>query len=276
VTAAAYETAPDMNDVASATEPWVVRVRDLHKSYGEHAVLRGVDLDVRRGEVVSVLGRSGGGKSTLLRCMNLLERPSAGRVEVAGYVAFDAGVRLRRQQLVAMRRKVGMVFQSFHVFPHLSAAENVVLPLVHGAGVEQREAVARALEMLALVGLSHKAMATPDTMSGGEQQRVAIARALALKPEALLFDEPTSALDPESTRDVLDVIRKLSAEGMTMVVVTHELAFAKEVSDTVVFVDDGVIIERGDPRQVLEAPTHPRTRAFVSGLIRGDLDESER
>jgi polar amino acid transport system ATP-binding protein len=257
-----------------AEAPHVVRIRDLRKSFGDHVVLDGVDLDVRRGEVVSILGRSGGGKSTLLRCINLLERPTSGRIDVAGHRVFDDGVRVRRQELVMLRRKVGMVFQSFHVFPHLSAAENVVLPLVHGAGVDEREAVTRALEMLALVGLSHKALASPETMSGGEQQRVAIARALALKPEALLFDEPTSALDPESTREVLDVIRKLSGEGMTMVVVTHELAFAREVSDTVVFVDNGVIVERGSPRQMIDAPVQPRTRAFMAGMV-GPTAEGE-
>jgi polar amino acid transport system ATP-binding protein len=257
-------------------QPYVIRISDLWKTFGDQTVLRGISLDVRRGEVVSVLGRSGGGKSTLLRCINLLERPSRGRIEVAGYTAFDDGIRLQRSELVAMRRKVGMVFQGFHVFPHLTAAENVVLPLVHGAGVNEQEAVSRALEMLTLVGLPHKTLAMPDTMSGGEQQRVAIARALALKPEALLFDEPTSALDPESTRDVLDVIRTLSSEGMTMVVVSHELGFAREVSDTVVFVDGGVIIEQGDPRQVIEASTHPRTRAFISGLTAADDHETSR
>jgi ABC-type polar amino acid transport system ATPase subunit len=263
---AGTDTAPDP-DPDPAAAPHVVRIRDLRKSFGDHVVLDGVDLDVRRGEVVSILGRSGGGKSTLLRCINLLERPTSGRIDVAGYRAFDDGVRVRRQELVALRRKVGMVFQSFHVFPHLSAAENVVLPLVHGAGVDERAAVRRAVETLALVGLSHKALAAPETMSGGEQQRVAIARALALRPEALLFDEPTSALDPESTREVLDVIRKLSGEGMTMVVVTHELAFAREVSDTVVFVDKGLIVEQGKPRQVIDAPRQARTRAFMAGMV---------
>jgi ABC-type polar amino acid transport system ATPase subunit len=263
----ALATGPDQ------TTPYVVRIRNLRKSFGDHVVLDGVDLDVRRGDVVSVLGRSGGGKSTLLRCINLLERPTSGRIEVAGQTAFDDGIQVRRQQLVALRRKLGMVFQSFHVFPHLSAAENVVLPLVHGAGVPEEEAIERALQMLALVGLSHKTLASPDKMSGGEQQRVAIARALALKPEALLFDEPTSALDPESTRDVLNVIRKLSSEGMTMVVVTHELAFAREVSDVAIFVDDGVIVEKGRPREVIDAPTHQRTRAFMAGMVGGGPTE---
>jgi ABC-type polar amino acid transport system ATPase subunit len=260
----------------SSTEstPYVVRIRDLRKSFGDHVVLDGVSLDVRRGEAVSILGRSGGGKSTLLRCINLLERPTSGRIEVAGQAAFDDRMLVRRQQLVDLRRKLGMVFQSFHVFPHLSAAENVVLPLVHGGGVPEDEAIERALEMLALVGLSHKALASPEKMSGGEQQRVAIARALALKPEALLFDEPTSALDPESTRDVLNVIRRLSGEGMTMVVVTHELAFAREVSDTAVFVDNGVIAEQGNPRDVIDRPSNERTRSFMAGMV-GAAPEDE-
>jgi ABC-type polar amino acid transport system ATPase subunit len=246
----------------------VIAIRGLRKSFGDHHVLQGVDLDVHTGEVISVIGRSGGGKSTLLRCINLLERPTAGRIEVAGHAVFDDGVRARGRHLVAIRRKVGMVFQSFHVFPHLSAAENVILPLVHGAGVARDEAIDRAIEMLTLVGLAHKTLAAPDTMSGGEQQRVAIARALALKPDVLLFDEPTSALDPESTRDVLGVIRRLSGDGMTMCVVTHEIGFARDVSDRVVFVDAGLIVEQGPPSQVIAAPSHPRTRAFLSGFDR--------
>jgi ABC-type polar amino acid transport system ATPase subunit len=252
----------------------VVRIRGLKKEFGSQLVLNGIDLDVRRGEVVSIMGRSGGGKSTLLRCINLLERPTSGRIEVAGGLIFDDGVRVKRQQLVAVRRKLGMVFQSYHVFPHLSAAENIVLPLVHGADVSEKEAISRAVETLELVGLSHKALAPPEKMSGGEQQRVAIARALALKPSALLFDEPTSALDPESTRDVLNVIRALSAEGMTMVVVTHELAFAREVADTAVFVDDGVIVEQGRPRDVIDRPQSERTREFMAGMM-GRRDDGD-
>ncbi len=266
-------TAPDpVGDTSAPAESGrssVIAIRDLCKSFGDHAVLRGVNLDVHAGEVISIIGRSGGGKSTLLRCINLLERPTTGRIEVAGYTAFDDGHCARGRRLVAIRRKVGMVFQSYHVFPHLSAAENVILPLVHGAGVPEDEAVDRAIEMLTLVGLSHKALALPDTMSGGEQQRVAIARALALKPDALLFDEPTSALDPESTRDVLGVIRKLSGDGMTMCIVTHEIAFARDVSDRVIFVDDGLIAEQGPPSQVIADPAHPRTRAFLSGFGQG-------
>jgi ABC-type polar amino acid transport system ATPase subunit len=260
--------------VAEDSAEFVVRIRALRKEFGSQLVLDGIDLDVKRGEVVSIMGRSGGGKSTLLRCINLLERPTSGRIEVAGGLIFDDGVRVKRQQLVALRRKLGMVFQSYHVFPHLSAAENIVLPLVHGAEIAEKDAIARALETLELVGLSHKALAPPDMMSGGEQQRVAIARALALKPAALLFDEPTSALDPESTRDVLNVIRALSAEGMTMVVVTHELAFAREVADTAVFVDDGVIVEQGRPTDVIDRPESERTREFMAGMM-GRRDDGD-
>ena len=244
----------------------VIRLRGLRKSFGDHDVLKGVDLDVGHGEVMGILGRSGGGKSTVLRCVNLLERPTHGTVEVGGEVVCDHGKAVRGQELVRLRRRVGMVFQNFQVFPHLTAAENVVLPLVHGTGATEREAVGLALRMLSRVGLAHKASQTPDTMSGGEQQRVAIARALALNPIALLFDEPTSALDPESTREVLAVIRELAREGMTMVVVTHELSFARDVADRVAFFDDGAIVEYGDAHEVIGNPRHPRARAFMAGM----------
>ncbi|MEU7829539.1 amino acid ABC transporter ATP-binding protein [Nonomuraea sp. NPDC049129] len=248
------------------SESPAIRLRGLRKSFGGHEVLKGVALDIRHGEVMSVLGRSGGGKSTVLRCVNLLERPTSGTIEIEGETIFADGAAVRGQNLVRLRRRVGMVFQNFQVFPHLTAAENVVLPLVHGAEVPEPEAVDQALRMLHRVGLADKALRTPDTMSGGEQQRVAIARALALNPVALLFDEPTSALDPESTREVLGVIKELAADGMTMVVVTHELGFARDVADRVAFFDDGVIVEEGDAQEVIGNPRHPRTRAFITGM----------
>lgn len=241
----------------------VIRVRDLRKAFGGHEVLRGVSLDVHAGEVVSVLGRSGGGKSTLLRCLNLLETPTTGSIEVEGTAIFQDRRLAKGASLVQLRRKVGMVFQSFNVFPHLTAVENVALPLLHGQAISESEAVRTALIFLERVGLSEKALAMPDQLSGGQQQRVAIARALALRPVALLFDEPTSALDPQSTGEVLKVMRELSQEGMTMVVVTHEIGFARDVSDAVLFMDDGIVVEQGPPSVVLRSPTHPRTREFL-------------
>jgi ABC-type polar amino acid transport system ATPase subunit len=241
----------------------VIRVRDLKKSFGQHEVLRGVSVDVHSGEVVSVLGRSGGGKSTLLRCLNLLEVPTLGSIEVDGTAIFRDRQLARGAGLVRLRRQVGMVFQAFNVFPHLTAVENVVLPLIHGQKVREADAVRAALGFLDRVGLAEKALEMPDRLSGGQQQRVAIARALALRPLVLLFDEPTSALDPQSTGEVLEVMRELSREGMTMVVVTHEIGFARDVSDTVLFIDQGVIVEQGSPAAVLQAPRQARTREFL-------------
>jgi polar amino acid transport system ATP-binding protein len=243
-----------------------IRIRELRKRFGPQVVLEGVDLDVNSHEVLAIIGQSGGGKSTLLRCINLLERPDSGSIEVDGAPVFGAGARLSRKDLVNLRRKVGMVFQRFHLFPHLTAIENVTLPLIRGLGMDDAEAVDRASKMLSRVGLIHKALAHPETMSGGEQQRVAIARALALQPRALLFDEPTSALDPESAGEVNAVIRELAGGGMTMVVVTHELGFAEDVSDRVVFIDRGQIVEEGSPRQVLRNPRAERTRAFLASF----------
>ncbi len=252
----------------------VIDIVGLTKSFGAVDVLKGVDLRVRRGEVVSILGKSGGGKSTLLRCINMLETPSDGRITVAGRSTFDGpSSKLRQRDLVSLRRDVGMLFQSLNVFSHLSVVENIGLPLVRIAGASPRAASDTALEFLGKVGLRHKALAMPSELSGGQLQRVALARAMALNPVALLFDEPTSALDPESTLEVLDVMKEISADGTTMVVVTHEVRFALGVSDTVVFMDDGRIIESGPPRQILSTPTHERTRSFLADHL-GDARPS--
>jgi polar amino acid transport system ATP-binding protein len=240
----------------------VVLVQGLGKSFNGRRVLDGVDLKVERSSILSIIGQSGGGKTTLLRCINLLERPDEGTIEIAGNVVHSGG-RMLCRDLPALRRSVGMVFQRFNLFPHLTAVENVVLAQ-RKAGVPQDEALDRAVSLLRRVGLAHRALALPERLSGGEQQRVAIARALALRPEVLLFDEPTSSLDPEATREVLRVMRELAAEGMTMVLVTHELSFAREVSDHVAFVDGGRIIEEGLPQDVLGSPNEARTREFLA------------
>jgi polar amino acid transport system ATP-binding protein len=241
----------------------MLRLEGVEKSFGELRVLEGVELDIHRGEVVCVLGPSGSGKSTLLRCINLLEPPDAGRVllqgdEITGRGGSDA--------VNSVRRRIGMVFQSFNLFPHKSAIENVMLaPLtvLERDGAESRR---RAEELLARVGLDDKVGEYPERLSGGQQQRVAIARALAMDPHVMLFDEVTSALDPELVKEVLDVMRELAEEGMTMVVVTHEIGFARDVADRIVFMDEGKVIESGPPAQVLDSPHHERTRRFL-GLV---------
>ncbi|WP_427917493.1 amino acid ABC transporter ATP-binding protein [Streptomyces sp. cg40] len=240
----------------------VVRIEGLSKSFDGRLVLDDVSLEVDRGRIVSVIGQSGGGKTTLMRCVNLLERPDRGTVEVAGDVVHRDG-RMVCRDLPGLRRTVGMVFQRFNLFPHLTAVENVVVAQ-RKAGVPESEALERAVALLRRVGVAHRGLALPDRLSGGEQQRVAIARALALRPEVLLFDEPTSSLDPEATREVLSVMRELAADGMTMLLVTHELPFAREVSDRVVFVDGGRIVEEGRPEQVIDHPEQARTRAFLA------------
>jgi ABC-type polar amino acid transport system ATPase subunit len=240
-----------------------VRIEHLCKAFDGRTVLEAIDLTVPRGSIMTVIGPSGGGKSTLLRCVNLLERPDHGLIEVAGEAIF-AGDRVTRRDLAPLRRSVGMVFQRFHLFPHLTAVENVMLAQLQ-AGVAERTAVERAVGLLRRVGLAHRGTAYPEQMSGGEQQRVAIARALALRPEVLLFDEPTSSLDPESTLEVLRVMRELAGDGITMILVTHELAFARDVADRVVFVDGGGIVEQGSAAEVLGSPRQPRTRAFLAG-----------
>lgn len=251
----------EAKETKASPEP-VIRISGLRKSFDGRLVLDDVHLEVGRGRIVSVIGQSGGGKSTLMRCVNLLERPDRGTVEVAGEVVHDDG-RMVCRDLPRLRRTVGMVFQRFHLFPHLTAVENVVLAQ-RRAGVPEKEALERAVALLRRVGVAHRGLAQPEQLSGGEQQRVAIARALALKPEVLLFDEPTSSLDPEATREVLSVMRELAADGMTMMLVTHELPFAREVSDHVVFVDGGRIVEEGHPDEVLGSPAQPRTREFLA------------
>jgi ABC-type polar amino acid transport system ATPase subunit len=239
-----------------------VRVEALSKSFEDRLVLDGVHLRVETSKIVSIIGQSGGGKTTLLRCLNLLERPDRGLIEIAGEPVFE-GARVTCSNLPRLRQSVGMVFQRFNLFPHLTAVENVTLAQIKAARTEPQEATERAVALLRRVGLTHRAFAFPEQMSGGEQQRVAIARALALQPKVLLFDEPTSSLDPESTNEVLNVMKELAESGMTMVIATHELPFAQEVSDWIVFIDGGHIIEEGPPFDVLQRPEQERTKAYV-------------
>ena len=262
---------------STGTDDLVV-IEALTKAFDGRVVLDQVSLRVGAGTIVSIIGQSGGGKTTLMRCINLLECPDGGRLEVAGETIF-AGGHISCHDLRKLRQRVGMVFQSFNLFPHLTAVENVILPQIKSSGADEATAIDTAVQLLRRVGLGHRATAYPDQMSGGEQQRVAIARALALKPAVLLFDEPTSSLDPESTGEVLRVMQELARDGMTMIIVTHELPFAEAVSDSVVFIDAGHIIEQGPPAQVLRQPTHDRTRAYVasySSHFQGGLDEAGR
>ncbi|MGP3919687.1 amino acid ABC transporter ATP-binding protein [Nonomuraea sp. 10N515B] len=239
-----------------------VEIRDLHKYFGDNEVLKGIDFTVDPGQVVCVIGPSGSGKSTLLRCVNLLETPTKGQVFVNGAELTDPDA-----DIDAARRHVGMVFQQFNLFPHLTVLQNVMVAQrrVLGRGKKEAEVVAR--ENLNKVGVAEKSDAYPGQLSGGQQQRVAIARALAMNPDLMLFDEPTSALDPELVGDVLTVMRKLAEEGMTMLVVTHEMGFAREVADRVVFMDGGVIVEEGEPAKVIGNPSHERTRAFLRRVL---------
>jgi len=240
----------------------LVEVHNLHKRFGTLEVLRGVDLTVQSGEVVVFVGPSGCGKSTLLRCLCGLEVPSEGEVVVGGQQ-----VREDPKALQALHRRVGMVFQRFHLFPHLSALDNVTLAPRKVLGLPDAEARALGERMLAMVHLGDRAQAYPSQLSGGQQQRVAIARALAMKPELMLFDEPTSALDPELVGEVLEVMRELAREGMTMCVVTHEMGFAADVAHRVLFMDGGRVVEEGTPQQVLREPRQPRTREFLARLL---------
>ncbi|MUO80884.1 ATP-binding cassette domain-containing protein [Agrobacterium vitis] len=246
----------------SAGSP-AIRIAGLQKSFDGRMVLDNVDLEVPTGKIVSIIGQSGGGKTTLMRCVNLLECPDRGTISIGEETIFSAGM-VTCRNLAKLRQRVGMVFQRFNLFPHLTAVENFVLAQMHAGGIGERDAVERAVKLLTRVGLAKRALAYPEQMSGGEQQRVAIARALALGPTVLLFDEPTSALDPESTGEVLRVMRELANDGMTMILVTHELPFAKEVSDWIVFIDGGKIVEQGTAADVLDRPREARTAAYVS------------
>ncbi|MEV6049843.1 amino acid ABC transporter ATP-binding protein [Streptomyces sp. NPDC052107] len=250
----------------------MVDIRSVHKSFGPLAVLKGIDLQVRAGEVTVVLGPSGSGKSTLLRSINHLEKVDRGEISVDGSLmgyrrAGDKLHELPEREVLRQRTRIGFVFQNFHLFPHLTVLDNVVEAPVSALKRPRKEAVEGARRLLERVGLGDKADAYPRQLSGGQQQRVAIARALALEPGLLLFDEPTSALDPELVGEVLDVIRDLAAQGTTMIVVTHEIAFAREVADTVVFMADGRIVEQGPPGEVLDRPRHERTRAFLAKVL---------
>jgi polar amino acid transport system ATP-binding protein len=243
------------------TTPAIV-VRDLHKSFGDLEVLKGIDFQVASGEVVCVIGPSGSGKSTLLRCVNRLEEPTSGQVLIEGEDITDPDADVDQ-----LRSRIGMVFQSFNLFPHLSVLRNLTIAQRRVRKRSKEEAIAVAKANLDRVGLSDKIDAYPAHLSGGQQQRVAIARALSMDPDMLLFDEPTSALDPELVGEVLAVMRDLAREGMTMMVVTHEMGFAQEVGDRVVFMDDGVVVEEGPPKQVLTDPQHERTRRFLQMVL---------
>ncbi len=253
------------------TEP-MVRAEGVHKYFGRLEVLKGIDLEVGQGEVMCILGPSGSGKSTFLRCINHLEKLNYGRLWVDGdLVGYrqqgDRLYELRESEVAQRRSEIGMVFQRFNLFPHMSVVDNVIEAPCRVRKVPRREAIERAEQLLDRVGLADKLKTYPSQLSGGQQQRVAIARALAMQPKLMLFDEPTSALDPELVGEVLDVMRGLAADGMTMVVVTHEIGFAREVGDTLVFMDDGVVVESGPPREVLANPREERTRSFLSKVL---------
>ena len=239
----------------------MIQMIDVHKSFGKLEVLKGINLDIEQGEVVVIIGPSGSGKSTVLRCMNYLEEPTSGDVIVDG---MNLNI---KENINNVRAEVGMVFQRFNLFPHMTVLDNITLAPQKIRKVSKSEAEATAMELLKKVGLADKAQAYPEQLSGGQQQRVAIARALAMKPKVMLFDEPTSALDPEMVHEVLDVMKSLAEEGMTMVVVTHEMGFAKEVGTRVLFVDGGQILESGSPADVFDNPQNDRTKLFLSKIL---------
>jgi len=240
----------------------VIDVKKLEKAYGSHCVLKGIDEHIEKGEKVVIIGPSGSGKSTFLRCLNLLEQPTGGTITFEGVDITDP-----KNDINKMRQKMGMVFQQFNLFPHLTVKENIKLAPVKLGLMSQEEADKRALELLARVGLPDKANAYPKQLSGGQQQRIAIARALAMNPDVMLFDEPTSALDPEMVGEVLNLMKELADEGMTMVVVTHEMGFARSVATRVLFMDGGVIAEQNDPETFFQNPQHPRLKEFLSQVL---------
>lgn len=245
-----------------------IQLKNIHKNFGRLEVLKGIDLEVRKGEVLVLIGPSGSGKSTLLRCVNMLEEPSQGEIHFQNQLVNDSrsSYRTREKNLNAMRMKVGMVFQHFNLFPHLTVLENITIAPIQLQGVSPKQARLEAQQLLEKVGVLDKCDDYPGNLSGGQKQRVAIARALALKPDAMLFDEPTSALDPEMVGGVLSVMEELAQSGMTMMVVTHEMRFAEKVADRVVFMADGNIVEQGTPSQVFRNPQHPRTQLFLADI----------
>ena len=255
-----------------STDDLMVRADNVHKSFGHLEVLKGIDLAVRSGEVAVVIGPSGSGKSTFLRCINHLEKINAGRIwvdgELIGYRERGGKLHeLREKEVAAQRRSIGMVFQRFNLFPHMTVLDNVVEAPCRVQRDSRSKARERGRALLDRVGLADKMTSYPGQLSGGQQQRVAIARALAMQPKLMLFDEPTSALDPELVGEVLDVMKDLARSGITMIVVTHEIGFAREVGDTLVFMDEGVVVESGDPREVLSNPKHERTKSFLSKVL---------
>ena len=240
----------------------LIKIENLHKSFGKNEVLKGINLEIKRGEVVVIIGPSGSGKSTLLRSMNLLEEATNGKVIFEGVDITD-----KKNDLFAMREKMGMVFQQFNLFPNMTVMENITLSPIKTKGESKAVAEKRAQELLEKVGLPDKATAYPQSLSGGQQQRIAIARGLAMEPDVLLFDEPTSALDPEMVGEVLAVMQDLAKSGMTMVIVTHEMGFAREVADRVIFMADGVVVEDGTPEQIFEQTQEQRTKDFLSKVL---------
>ncbi len=241
----------------------MISVKGLQKNFGKHEVLKGIDIDIQPGEVVAIVGPSGCGKSTFLRCLNLLEKPSGGRILYHDVDLVSAPLKQTNQVLLGM----GMVFQQFNLFPHKTVLDNIMLAPVKVQGVGKQEAEQKAMELLKTVGLEDKRDAYPNQLSGGQQQRIAIARSLALQPEVMLFDEPTSALDPEMVGEVLDVMKKLAADGMTMLVVTHEMGFAREAADRVIFIDGGVIVEDSAPEEFFAHPKNKRLQDFLSKML---------
>ncbi|WP_018752799.1 amino acid ABC transporter ATP-binding protein [Paenibacillus sanguinis] len=240
----------------------MINVKGLHKKFGALHILRGIDLQISKGEVVVVIGPSGSGKSTFLRCLNLLETPTEGEIRFEGELITD-----KRHNINQTREKMGMVFQQFNLFPHKTVMDNITLAPIRVRKKSKAEAEASALELLRTVGLEDKRDGYPSQLSGGQKQRIAIARALAMEPHVMLFDEPTSALDPEMVGEVLDVMKKLAERGMTMVIVTHEMGFAREVGDRILFMDQGVILEQGTPQEVFGSPRHQRTQDFLSKVL---------